>query len=189
MKGCAVRADEQLARGLQQGDAECLGALVDRHYAPLVGYLYRMTGERPLAEDFAQECFVRVLRAIGQYQYPRPFKSWLYQIAANITRDYFKRAAARYEMTMPDDWEMTDDEQEQPEMMVARTMSTEQALAALRTLPETQRAVILLRYDREFSLAEIAAALDIPVGTVKSRLSLGLRQLRQQMSVAEVEAE
>ncbi|MCC6804808.1 MAG: RNA polymerase sigma factor, partial [Anaerolineae bacterium] len=78
-------SDEQLAQRLQSGDRSAMSALVERHYDALMGYLYRMTrGDRALAEDLAQETFLRALRGIGGYQHARPFKPWLYAIATNI---------------------------------------------------------------------------------------------------------
>src|SRR5262245_62586758 len=92
--------DEELALDIQRGHAESLLCLVERHHEPLFGFLYRMTGgDRTLAEDLAQDVFVRMLSAIGQYQHPRPFKPWLYAIATNLARDHYKRAEMRFGLT------------------------------------------------------------------------------------------
>src|SRR5215475_1657683 len=89
-------SDEQLAKQLQQGDRAALTALVERHYDPLLGYLYRMTrGDRSLAQDLVQETFLRVLRGISGYSTPRPFKPWLYAIATNLVRNYYTSADLR----------------------------------------------------------------------------------------------
>ncbi len=88
-------SDEQLMAAVMAGDQLALAALVTRHHAPLLGYLYRLTGgDRPLAEDLVQETFLRMLR---QRTRPadRPFKPWLYKIATNLARDHFKSAAVR----------------------------------------------------------------------------------------------
>src|SRR5690348_16564761 len=88
--------DEALAQGVKAGNRQHLALLVERHHSLLIGFLYRMTGgDRLAAEDLAQEAFLRVMRAIGQYEYPRPFKPWLYQIATNLARDHYKRAETR----------------------------------------------------------------------------------------------
>src|SRR3954447_15949399 len=92
----AAGSDEDLARQLQQGDRGALTALVERHYDSLLGYLYRMTrGDRSLAQDLVQETFLRALRGIGGYQYPRPFKPWLYAIATNLARNHYTSADTR----------------------------------------------------------------------------------------------
>jgi RNA polymerase sigma-70 factor, ECF subfamily len=91
-----VNTDEELALRLQQGDRTTLTTLVARHYDALLGYLYRMTGgDRSLAEDLAQETFLRALRAIEQYRRDYRFKPWLYAIATNLARNHYNRADTR----------------------------------------------------------------------------------------------
>lgn len=176
--------NEDLACRIQQGDHEALATLVERHHDALVGYLYRMTaGDRSLAQDLAQEAFLRLIRGIGRYQYPRPFKPWLHAIATNLARDHYKRAAVRWRAAEQEyDWPHdVEDDGEPPEVLLITAVEASQIVAALGRLPEAQREVVLLRYYQEFSLAEISQTLDIPLGTVKSRLSLGLRRLREAM--------
>lgn len=170
--------DEELALAVQKGQQDSLVRLVERHHSLLLGFLYRMTGgNRALAEDLVQETFLRLLRTIPQYQYPRPFKPWLYTIATNLARDHFKRAEVRQTLAL------TDDNLEIVEVELAKDLLTrdeaQEVAAALLALPQTQRETIILRYYQELSLAEIATVLNIPLGTVKSRLSLGLHKLRE----------
>ncbi len=177
----ALSTDEQLALRVQQGSRHDLTTLVERHHSDLLGFLYRQTGgDRALAEDLAQEAFLRVVRAIGQYSYPRPFKSWLYAIALNVARDHFKRAETRHTDSMPNDFDAP--AADAPDDDLLTTEEARQVAALVAALPTHQREAVLLRYYQDFSLAEIAAALDVPVGTVKSRLSLGLERLRELMA-------
>lgn len=170
--------DEDLARAIQRGDARALNTLVERHHASLLGYLYRMTGgDRPLAEDLVQETFLRVLRSIRQYHSAQRFKPWLYTIATNLARDHFKRADTRRTdpiqtgtLSLPDP--------NQPEPTFLAHDDARQVIAALAQLPDLQRETVILRYYQDLSLAEIAETLNIPVGTVKSRLSIGLNRLK-----------
>jgi len=98
-------SDEQLMTAVMAGDQAALAALVTRHHAPLLGYLYRLVGgDRPLAEDLVQETLLHVLRQ-RTCQADRPFKPWLYAIATNLARDYFKSAAVRQR------WRSGDEEQ------------------------------------------------------------------------------
>ncbi len=176
--------NEDLACRIQQGDRDALAALVERHHDALMGYLYRTTGgDRALAQDLAQETFLRLMRSIKRYQYPRPFKPWLYAIATNLARDHYKRAAVRWRATEREyDWPHdVEDDGEPPETLLVAAVEARQIAVALGRLPEAQREVVVLRYYQEFSLAEISQILDIPLGTVKSRLSLGLRRLREAM--------
>ncbi len=173
----AALADEELARRVQHGHTAELASLVERHHSPLLGFLYRLTGgDRSLAEDLTQETFLRALRSIRQYRPARPFKPWLYAIAVNVARDHFKRADTRYAAALTDE-EFTSlaDPIELDESIAD---DSQRVAAAIRALPVHQREAIILRYYQDLSLAEIAEVLAIPIGTVKSRLSLGLRQLR-----------
>jgi RNA polymerase sigma-70 factor, ECF subfamily len=171
--------DETLARSLQRGDSRALAALVERHHSFLLGYLYRMTsGDHPLAEDLVQETFLRVLRNIRQYHYPERFKPWLYAIATNLARDHYKRADTRHTDSINTDTLHLPDS-DQPEPTFLAHDDAKQVIAALAALPDLQRETVILRYYQDLSLAEIAESLNIPVGTVKSRLSTGLQKLRE----------
>ncbi|HEX2619856.1 MAG TPA: RNA polymerase sigma factor, partial [Phototrophicaceae bacterium] len=175
-----LQTDEALALGVQRGDKQKLTELVARHHSPLVGYLYRMTGgDRTLAEDLAQETFLRVLRGIQQYQHPRPFKPWLYALATNLARDHYKRAETRRTLPMAESLSQRLEAEEQPEDALLADDETRQVMAALATLPDFQREIVVLRYYQGLSHAEIAETLNIPTGTVKSRLSNGLNRLRE----------
>jgi len=173
-----LTTDETLALGLQQGRTEDMATLVERHYDALVGYLYRLGGgERELAADLAQETFLQALKKAHQYQYPRPFKPWLYAIATNLARNHLKRAETR--LTRPiGDRPLAGTPADTPEEAIVAADEAHRAAALLAMLPAGQHEVIVLRYYQELDLAEIAAVLNIPIGTVKSRLSLGLRRLR-----------
>ncbi len=173
-------SDEDLARGIQRGTKGDLALLVERHHSPLLGFLYRMTGgNRPLAEDLVQETFLRLLHGIGQYQYPRPFKPWLYTIATNLARDHYKQAEIRHTISMPE--RTPEIQSDAPEEALLLDIEAQQVAAVITGLPAHQREAVVLRYYQELSLVEIAEVLSVPVGTVKSRLSLGLKQIRERI--------
>jgi RNA polymerase sigma-70 factor (ECF subfamily) len=172
-------SDEQLLARVMAGDRAALAPLVERHHGPLVGYLYRMNGgNRSSAEDLVQETFVRLLEQ-KSYQAGRPFKPWLYAIATNLARDQGRSPSA---------WRTTSLEHEAlPEFHDTAPGPEERALAAeqgrlvaaaLERLSAEYRAAVLLRFYGGLTLQEIAEALGIPLGTVKSRLSTGTRQLQ-----------
>ena len=174
-------SDEVLMGEVMAGKTMALAMLVERYHAPLLGYLYRLThGNRPLAEDLVQETFLTVLQQKG-YQPGRSFKPWLYAIATNRARDHFKSAAVRQR------WRSSDEEESLLQIYDSAAGPEEQALAgeqgsevraALAQLGEEYRVVLLLRFYQGFSLQEIAETLHIPLGTVKSRLSVGVHRLR-----------
>jgi RNA polymerase sigma-70 factor (ECF subfamily) len=176
-----MRSDEQLAREAQQNIPGSLQELVQRHHAPLFGFLYRLAGgDRALAEDLTQDTFLRVVQSLAQYRYPQPFKPWLYAIAANRARDHYRQADSRRTRSVTAQEESAGvDPGDPPEETLARLADVQRVGAALRELPYTQREVLILRYSQGLALAEIAGILHLPLGTVKSRLSLGLRRLRR----------
>lgn len=174
-------SDEQLAQQLQQGDRAALTALVERHYDSLLGYLYRMArGDRSLAQDLAQETFLRALRGIATYESARPFKPWLYAIATNLARNHYTSADSRHtDNTVEDEDYGVDDA---PDAALLEAAEAQAVIQALDRLPERQREVIVLYFYQALPLQAIADALDIPLGTVKSRLSIGVGRLRKYMA-------
>ncbi|HYO50125.1 MAG TPA: RNA polymerase sigma factor [Chloroflexia bacterium] len=173
--------DEELMDRTMSGEATALGLLVQRHHGPLLGYLYRMCNANcTLAEDLAQETFIRVMRQ-ANYQADRPFKPWLYAIATNLARDHAKSADTRYAVCL-DKSDALPDAAPGPEELALAAEQGREVAQAIGSLPIGYRAAIVLRFYAGLSLQEIAAALDIPLGTVKSRLSVGCRRLRERLS-------
>ena len=178
------RSDEQLMTAVQAGDQVALAALVTRHHGPLLGYLYRLVGgDLPLSEDLVQETLLHVLRQ-RTYQAGRPFKPWLYMIATNLARDSFKSAAVRKSWRSGDAEEALlhlYDSAPGPEERALAAEQGREVRAALAQLGEDYRVVVVLRFYQGFSLQEIAETLHIPLGTVKSRLSVGIHRLRSML--------
>jgi RNA polymerase sigma-70 factor, ECF subfamily len=172
-------SDEQLISAVMSGNKSALEPLVTRYHAALLGYLYRLTnGNRSLAEDLVQETFVHLLSQ-GSYQAGRPFKPWLYSIATHLAYDAFRSQSKRQTILMDEDtmanWV---DPVPGPEQQVQVKAEGEIIAAAIARLGEEYRAALLLRFYQGLSLQEIAEALAIPLGTVKSRLSVGAQRLR-----------
>jgi RNA polymerase sigma-70 factor (ECF subfamily) len=175
-------SDEQLMAAVMQGDRSALAVLVSRHHAPLLGYLYRLVGgDRELAEDLVQETLLHVLRQ-RSYAYGHPFKPWLYTIATNLARDYVRSAHVRHRGRSEGEKEPAllrlYAREPGPEERALAAEQGSEVRAALAELGEEYRIVLLLRFYQEFSLSEIAETLQIPLGTVKSRLSVGVHRLR-----------
>jgi len=172
--------DEQLMSDVLAGDEDALNTLIERHYRPLLGYLYRLVhGDRQLAEDAVQETFFRMLQR-GGYQTGRPFKPWLYTIATNIIRDYFKSAGVKHGANSADEILLAVyDPAPGPEEVALSEEQGKIISLALDQLGEEYRSTILLRFYAGLGLKEIAQALQVPVGTVKSRLSVGNPSLEE----------
>src|SRR5579863_3754589 len=179
-------SDEQLMAAVKAGDQVALATLVSRHHASLLGYLYRLVGgDRPLAEELLQETLLHMLRQ-RTYLADRPFKPWLYMIATNLARDHFKSAAVRRCWRSGDSSEeallQLYDSAAGPEERALAAEQGGEVRVALSQLREEYRVVLLLRFYQGFSLQEIAETLQIPLGTVKSRLSVGLHRLRSMLT-------
>lgn len=177
--------EEALAGRARAGDADAVAALVDRHYDALIGYLYRMTGgDRPLAEDLAQDTFLRAIKGLDGYDPARRFKPWLYAIATNAARTHYTRAETRFaRAALPADDPIVGDRLAAPDgedgyTQIEADDDARRVIVALGTLSAGAREVVTLYYYQDLKLSEIAEALNIPLGTVKSRLSIAIARLR-----------
>jgi len=178
------KTDEQLMAAATAGDQAALAELVVRYHAPLLGYLYRlMGGDRPLAEDLVQETLLHLWRQ-RSYAAERPFKPWLYSIATNLARDHLKSAEVRRRQPGADEDALLRlyDGSPGPEAQALAAERYGQVQTAITELSEEYRVVLVLRFYQEFSLQEIADTLQIPLGTVKSRLSVGVHRLRDRLA-------
>jgi RNA polymerase sigma-70 factor (ECF subfamily) len=176
-------SDETLAAGVQQGNQASMQALVERYYEPLLRFSFWLSGgNQAQAEDMVQETFLRMMRGIGGYDPARPFKPWLYAIAEHIAFNQVQQAKARPLLDLPDETAYPD-HFPQPEEQAERGEARQFVVTELGQLPLRQREVIELFYYEDLPQKEIAEILGIPLGTVKSRLSFGLKQLRARMEV------
>jgi RNA polymerase sigma-70 factor (ECF subfamily) len=179
-------SDEELLAGALAGDQMAFATLVTRYHAPLLGYLYRLVGgDRALAEDLVQETLLRVLRQ-GRHPGEFRFKPWLYTIATNLARDHFRSARARrcecWSEAEENALRRVADTTPGPEARVLAAEQGSAVRAALAELGEEYRVVVVLRIYQDFTLREIAQTLQIPLGTVKSRLSVGIHRLRDALA-------
>ncbi|MFI5091115.1 MAG: RNA polymerase sigma factor [Terriglobales bacterium] len=178
-------SDEELMEALMAGDQAALRPLVERHHANLLGFLYRMVGgDRRLAEDLVQDAFLRLIRQ-RTYAASRPFKPWLYAIASNLARDHFRASGRHGEMIGEDALADLADQRPGPEVIALERDTNRRVAAAMAALGHEYRAALILRFFHDMSLESIAQTLGIPIGTVKSRLSVGTRRLREQLANAD----
>jgi RNA polymerase sigma-70 factor (ECF subfamily) len=180
-------SDEALVAQYLQGDAQALAELVTRYTAPVFNLAFRLTGDRAEAENVTQEAFLRAYAALPCSRTDLAFKPWLFQIAVNLCRDLArkKRPAAFAELAQEDS--VTPEEAfGDPAPLLLDTVAErelEQALArAVTTLPEAYRAVVTLRYTEELSYEDMAAALGLPVNTVRTHLFRAKAMLRQMLA-------
>jgi RNA polymerase sigma-70 factor (ECF subfamily) len=196
----APETDESLLARLRAGERDVFGTLVRRYERELFGYLRRYLGDDDLADDVFQNTFVQVFLKIKQYEPGRPARPWLYAIATNQAIDALRRRNRRADQRA--DAAVTADEDGQPrplfELLPApgdgppdtadRAEQRELVRAAVDRLPDLLRQVVVLAYFQGLKYRDIAEALDIPVGTVKSRLHAALARLTEEWKAAEQEA-
>lgn len=182
--------DGELMQAVQRGDGQALAGLVHRYHAPLRGYLLRLTHDEFLTDDLVQETFLRVYTRADTFGPGRSFRPWLYRIATNLFFDWHRRRRDMPAGLAGDGTAAGLATGADPDpggdglASVVRSEEQWEVRQALAQLAADHRAILLLRFDRELSIAEIADVLSIPVGTVKSRLFRALRQFKQQLAGA-----
>jgi len=172
--GRRARSEQALIRGAQAGSEADLAALFHRHWPRAYRAAFLIVHDHAAAEDIAQEAFMSAIRHLDRFDRRRRFAPWLGRIVANRAIDWSRARAARRETTDAGH-ELALDAEHQ-----AREYSPE-VLGALATLAPDHRAVVVLRHVLEFTPGEIARALELPRGTVNSRLRRGLDALEAEL--------
>lgn len=162
--------DLRLILRAQQGDRAALDALLREHQAGLHRYLVTLLGDRMTADDVLQETLFRIARKLQWLAEPRYFRTWAFRIAS---REAYRVLAGQRETVPLEDVELA----VEPQPLSAFELVT--VREAVTTLSPASRGVVALHYLEEMPLAEVADVLDLPLGTVKSRLAYGLAQLRK----------
>ena len=172
-------ADEDLISLIAQGDAKAFAVLYDRHCRPAYSLAYRMVGEKQAAEDLTQDAFLKIWRSARSYRAQRgSVRTWLLSIVHNRAIDQLRSLASRrrtqekVEACAP---------KSQPSEAFAqswRNSQREQVREALKSLPKEQLKILELAYFSGYTHVQIAELLDLPLGTVKGRMRLGLKKMR-----------
>jgi RNA polymerase sigma-70 factor (ECF subfamily) len=166
----ARRHERAWIRAAQAGSAEALEQLFRLHWPRAHQAAFLVVGDAAAAEDIAQEAFLAAVRALGRFDRRRPFGPWLHRIVVNRAIDWARARTLRRELG--EDAAPEPASPESPEAEHASQLAT-----GLARLSPEHRAVIVLRYLLEYTPGEIAELLDLPRGTVNSRLRRGLDQL------------
>lgn len=185
-------SDEELVRRVGEGDTAALEALYSRYARVVFSFAVRIVGDGQTAEEILQEAFVRTWTQAGTFRTVRGnFASWLLSITHNLAIDELRRRQRRPQRA--DIGESGDalfglvDEATNVEEAAASSILRDRVALALTTLPEAQRVAIELAYFQGLSQREIAARLDEPLGTVKTRLRLGMHKLKDALATEGVE--
>lgn len=186
------QSDEQLIQDLSRGDEDALRILVDRHTASIYRFSLRYTGDESLAEDVAQEVFLRLYRSAGSFRSGNSFKTWLFAIVRNASIDL----ARRYSYRKIDSLDEADDlisagierrylvdESPGPEDSSVSKETAEKVRQALGSLPEKQRTAVILKYYEEMRAHEIAVIMQLSVSSVESLLVRAKRNLLKRLEI------
>lgn len=166
----------------QQGDDEAFTRLVETYQTPVFNLCYRMLGEPELAEDAAQETFLRAYQHLHRYDEKRPFATWLLSIAAHYCIDKLRRRKfSMFSMDAEDDdgntFELPDPNSPNPEGESIKGQTQERVHAMLKDLDSKDRAAIIMRYWYDYSEKEIAESLRLSVSAVKSRMHRARKEM------------
>ena len=175
--------DRSLVAAAQGGDRRSLDILLRRHYDKVHAVCRRIAGSSRDADDAAQEAMISIVKGIHRFDGRSAFTTWIYRIATNAALDELRRRNRR-----PALHSVTDDDGYAPESVDPLSERTVESVAdrlaideALANLPEEFKAAVVLRDVCDLDYAEIADVLDVPVGTVKSRIARARAQLVQQL--------
>ena len=180
----STRTDEQLVEQYRSGDTGAFRTLIENYQADLLRFLFRLTGDRQLSEDIFQETFLQVHISLDSFDSTRRFRPWLFTIAANKARDMLRKKSRRQalDLSAPVSESRSGDGERvsyidlmevdvpQPDQAMLDSERDNAVQSAVNSLPHALREILLLAYFQRLSYAEMAEELNIPLGTVKSRL-------------------
>ncbi|HEX9268824.1 MAG TPA: sigma-70 family RNA polymerase sigma factor [Candidatus Limnocylindria bacterium] len=176
--------DGRLLARIAQRDADALGQLYDRYGRVLFGVLYRMLGSPEAAEEVAQDAFHAVWRQASSYRADRgSVRTWLLAIARNAAIDWRRTKGRRIERETVIDVALELVEETRIDDRVIASLRAERVRAAVAALPVEQRDVLSLAFWGGLSQSEIAERTSTPLGTVKSRVRLGMAKLRDRLAI------
>jgi RNA polymerase sigma-70 factor (ECF subfamily) len=173
--------DEELMAQVARGNREAMNPLVRRHASSLLTFIRRMVGDWHRAEELFQEAFLAVWQHRRRYQYPRPFRSWLFGIAMNKCRADFRKCLPMPATLVAGADHVAIAVGSSPVEAAITTETATIVAAAVATLPPMQRAVLVLRVWNHQEYYEIATACDITEGTARSQMCHALAAMRRHL--------
>ena len=174
-------SDRELILSLQKGELEALGALYDRHHKRVFRTALGITGDTDSANDLLQDVFLRINRFSHRIDPDRPLEPWLYRVTTNLAYTWLNRRSRWYRYLREfGDW-LIKERRPGPQKQVEHKEDRLRVRQAISALPAKQRTVVVLFYLNDLPVEEIAEILEVPEGTVKSRLYYARRTLREQL--------
>lgn len=178
-------SDGELIQQLQAGSLDALGELYDRHQKMVYRTALAITGDEDTAGDLLQDSFLRLHRFAARVDHTRPIEPWLYRTTTNLAYTFVKRNN-RWFQPLEDiaEW-LAAGKKQSPSVQTEKGEEWAYVRKAILALPIQQRVVVVLYYINDLSLLEISGIVNVPVGTVKSRLFYGRQALRRSLSTDE----
>jgi RNA polymerase sigma-70 factor (ECF subfamily) len=176
--------DNDLVTWTLAGRRDAFAALVRRYQRPIFGVVYRLTGDRAVAQELAQETFLRAYQSLFSFDLARPFAPWLYRIATNLGLNWLKRKrvpTVSLDQESPAPRVQVPDATPGPEAQLLQAEFRARLWQELAALPPEFRAVIELRHGEQLSYQEIAERLNVPLSSVKVRLFRARQRLRKRL--------
>lgn len=168
-------SEKELILDIQSGNKESLNMLIEKYYQLIFGYFYKATGKYHQSKDLTQEVFIKMLTNISKYRYKTEFKNWIFTIASNHLKNYW-RAIKRQPI-----YSNLEGDFIRVESNIEKVIKQSEITNALNLLPEEQRETIILRYYSGFRIKEIAKITKSKESTVKMRIKYGLEKLKKEM--------
>jgi RNA polymerase sigma-70 factor (ECF subfamily) len=174
--------DATLMQAIARRQERAFAELYGRYNRQMHRYFFRMLGrDAARADDFTQELFLKIIEKPHLYDPARPFRTWLYALAANMCKNEYRRKKPA-DTGWAETADMEIEGSDLPEQLDRKLFESSLRLA-IDTLGDTHRQCFVLRYQEELSVAEIAAILQCPEGTVKSRLHYALQKISERLTV------
>jgi RNA polymerase sigma-70 factor (ECF subfamily) len=191
-RALAHESDTELCRMAASGDGRALEELYERYSRIVMSFAWRMMAERGAAEELTQEVFFRAWKQAGAYREGKgSYATWLLSITRNMAIDEMRKRQRRPQRADLEDpiaavASIVDGDRSVEELAWIGSLR-EEMVSALGLLPANQRAPIELAYFRGLTQREVAESLEVPLGTIKTRMRLGMRKLREELEARKVE--
>jgi RNA polymerase sigma-70 factor (ECF subfamily) len=182
------RSDEILVAKCQEGDKQAFELLIKKYQRRIFHLIYRITQDPAVVESLAQDVFLKAYRSISSFRGSSRFYTWLYRIAVNTSLSYIKKESVGENREKRVDFDLhasnlaVDSMRvEDPEELLMRKEFFSHLVGSLRRLPEELRTAVVLREFTGLNYEEIAEVMEIPLGTVRSRIFLARSRLREML--------
>jgi len=188
MASFAIDFDVQLMCRVREGDAQSFSVLLERHRTPVVHFLYRMVQNQAVAEELAQEVFLRVYRSRATYEPTAKFTTWLFRIATHLALNWLRDGRHEKNRESLDDWDdeglyrQVPDRKPNIEQNLLAHVRVQEIRDAIQALPPNQRAAVIMHKYQEMDYAQIAGVLSCSESAIKSLLFRAYERLRARLA-------